>query len=46
MGRKLSQGVPRGQNELIGDFKMVSDDVINVGGGGVGYEVYFHSNRN
>ena len=31
--------VARGQNELIGEFKMTAD-------GRVGYEVHVHSNRN
>ena len=36
--------VSRGQNELIGEFKMAGSDVISIGG--VGYEVHVHSNRN
>ena len=36
--------VSRGQNELIGKFKMVAGDEICIGG--VGYEEQIHSNRN
>jgi hypothetical protein len=38
-----TRAVSRGQNELIGKFKMVAGDVNSVG---VGYEVHVHFNRN
>ena len=37
MERKLSElytrAVSRGQNELIGEFKILADDAISIGGG-------------
>ena len=40
--RKLSEvntrAVSRGQNESIGEFKMIADDWISIGR--IGYEVY------
>ena len=38
-----TRAVSGGHNELIGDFKMVASNVINIG---VGYEVHVHSNSN
>ena len=47
--RKLSEGntraVSRGQNDLIGKFKMAVGDVINIRGQVMVY-TYVHSNRN
>ena len=39
-----TRGVSRGQNELIGKFKMAEGDMLFYWG--VGYEVYIDSNRN
>ena len=41
-----TRAVSRGVNELIGKFKKVVGDMINIGGEGVDYKVHGHSNRN
>ena len=38
-----TRAVCRGQNELIGEFKIAAGDVFSIG---VGYDVHVHSNRN
>ena len=39
-----TRAASRGQNELIGEFKIVAGDVINIGR--VGNEIHIHFNRN